>query len=620
MTGQEARHPLLALLIYGGNVMKRYRDCSFRTKLLFSHISIVVLIVLSITVAVTLTASDSVAGINNASLNLITEQLLINFEDTANNVEQHLFNMLTSTDTVTLMNNLRNYDEESNVNRLVTYDLINSISNMIDTQAPYDNVLVRLPNGTYFSDVNSKADVILRAKAVLESDEIREGNGEFIWVRADNGDLFFARYVYSIMPMRHVGDIAVRVRQERLAQLGSYNDSLNCTILIYGRDNRFIASIGAEKPELQETAAAVLAENTGLLKYGTDSYTTAVYSTEHWTAVGLMPTTVTINLQYVLIRTALFVALLGLLAGIGIAVTMSHQLSRQVRTLVESMDKTAGGVLDLVIPVESHDEIGQLTEHFNHTTRQIRELMERVVREETSKQAAEYQILEYRYRFLQWQINPHFIYNTLETVNAMAKVNGNENVCDMIRSISAYFRTNANSMRKRFIPVQQEFAGLELYATIYRKIYGDTLTTEFICAEEVCNALIPTMIIQPLLENALVHGGRGSHQETRIVVSAQKDTDSTLLIEISDNGQGMSRELIERILGDEALQAEQDGKRTESIGMRNVLDRLHLIYSDAAIMRIHSEEGEGTTVSLHMPFFVKESHLLQLAAEGRSEL
>lgn len=599
--------------------MKRYRDFSFRTKLLISHISIVVLIVLSITVAVTLTASDSVAGINNASLNLITEQLLINFEDTAKNVEQHLFNMLTSTDTVMLMNNLRNYNEESKVDQLATYDLINAVSNMIDTQAPYDNVLVRLPNGACFSDVNSKADVILRAKVVLESDEMRDGNGKFIWVRASNGDLFFARYVYSILPMRHVGDVAVRVRQERLAQLGSYNDSLNCTILIFGRDNRFIASIGAEKPELQETAAAVLAENTGFLKYGADSYITAVHSTEHWTAVGLMPTTVTNNMQYILIRAALFVALLGLLAGIGIAVTMSHQLSRQVRTLVESMDKTAGGVLDLVIPVESHDEIGQLTEHFNHTTRQIRELMESVVREETSKQAAEYLILEYRYRFLQWQINPHFIYNTLETVNAMAKVNGNENVCDMIRSISAYFRTNANSMRKRFIPVQQEFAGLELYATIYRKIYGDTLTTEFSCAEEVCNALIPTMIIQPLLENALVHGGRGRQQETRIAVSAQKDMDGTLLIEISDNGRGMRRELIDRILGDEAPQAEQDGKRSESIGMRNVLDRLRLIYSDAAVMRIQSEEGKGTTVSLHMPFFVEESHLLQLVAEGRSE-
>ncbi len=595
--------------------MKRYRDFSYRTKLLISHISIVVLTVLSITVVITLTASDSVTNINNASLNLITEQLLINFEDTTDNVEQHLFNMLSSTDTAKLMNELDKADLESGADKVATYELINAVSNMIDSRAPYDNVLVRLNNGAFYSNVFSTADVISRAKIILESGEMQQGDGKSIWVRAESGDLYFARYVYAILPMRHVGEIAVRVRQEQLAKLGSYNESLNCTILIYDHEDQFIASIGVEKPELRDAAQAVLKENTGNLEYGDESFITALHNSEHWTAVGLMPAAVANTVQDSLIRSALFVALIGLLAGMLIAVTMSHQLSRQVRTLVESMDKTAGGVLDLVIPVESHDEIGQLTEHFNHTTRQIRELMERVVREETSKQAAEYQMLEYRYRFLQWQIKPHFIYNTLETVNSMAKMNGNENVCGMIRSISSYFRTNANSMRKRFVPVQQEFAGLEQYAMIYSKIYGDSLTTEFDCAEEVCNALIPTMIIQPILENALVHGDRGHQQRTRIAVSARKDAGDTLRIEISDNGYGMSPETVERILGEDAQQPEQDEKRSGSIGMRNVRDRLRLIYGGRAVMRIESEEGKGTTVSLEMPYCVDESCLLQQASE-----
>ncbi len=599
--------------------MKRYRDFSFRTKLLMSHISIVVLIVLSITIAVTLFTSDSVAGINNASLNLITEQLLINFEDTTDNVERHLYNMLSSTDTVKLMNELRVENEQSNSVRLLSYDLVSAVSNMIDSQAPYDTVVVRINNGTCFSNVNADTGAVRRAQAILESGKMQQGSGEAFWVRDESGDLYFARYVYSILPMRHIGEIAVRVRQKKLAQLGSYNDSLNCTILIYNTDQQYITSIGTETPGLEEPAQALVTKDAGQFTFQDETYIAAVHSSDHWMAVGLMPTTVTRNMQHTLIRTALFVALLGLLAGITISVTMSHQLSRQVRRLVDSMDQTAGGALDLVIPVESHDEIGQLTEHFNQTTKQIRELMFRVVREETSKQAAEYQMLEYRYRFLQWQINPHFIYNALETVNSMAKVNGNDNVCYMIRAISSYFRTNANSMRKRFVPVQQEFAGLEQYATIYRKIYGDTLRTEFHCSRNACNALIPTMIVQPLLENALVHGNRGRQQETRIVVSAWKEAGGHLLITITDNGNGMSRELIGQILGEDTQLPEQEGKRSESIGMRNVLDRLRLIYSEQATMRIKSREGVGTTVSLHMPFSLEESRLLQQTAQNHPD-
>ena len=126
--------------------------------------------------------------------------------------------------------------------------------------------------------------------------------------------------------------------------------------------------------------------------------------------------------------------------------------------------------------------------------------------------------MAYEYRFLHWQINPHFIYNALETINALAKIDGNDELSDMIVMLSAHFRQNADAMRKKVVTVEDEFASLEQYAEIYRCIYGSSLRTTFRIEPQVRGARLPTMIIQPLLENALVHG-RGRAGGTDIVAS-----------------------------------------------------------------------------------------------------
>ena len=242
-----------------------------------------------------------------------------------------------------------------------------------------------------------------------------------------------------------------------------------------------------------------------------------------------------------------------------------------------------------------------LAGQFNRMTAKTKELLQKVVQEENSKRQAEFMNLEYEYRFLQWQVNPHFIYNALETINALAKIDGNDELSDMIVLLSDYFRKNAEAIRKKFVTVSQEFRSLSQYAEIYRSIYGDALSVEFDIKPDAEGALLPTMIIQPLLENALVHG-TGSAAGTTIRASAEADGNS-LLVTISDNGPGMTKETINKLMSTREEAA--SGGRT-SLGVRNVLDRMHLLYGDAGSMSIRSELGQGTSVSVRLPLSYEE--------------
>ena len=267
------------------------------------------------------------------------------------------------------------------------------------------------------------------------------------------------------------------------------------------------------------------------------------------------------------------------------------------------MDEAAAGNLELRVPVVSRDETGKLASHFNRMLEHQQRLLAQVREEETRKNRAEYEMLEYKYRSLQSQINPHFIYNAMEMVNALAKIDGNAEICEVVQHISSFFRQNTGNMQKRFIPVKREFDSLKQYAYIYRHIYGENLETPFHCTTGAAFALIPTMILQPVLENALVHGVRTDHA---VVDISARDEGDRLVICVKDNGEGMPSERVERILNGSAEESEQQGRKSTGIGMRNVRDRLRLIYGSAAELRIESRLGEGTAVTVLLPLACEE--------------
>lgn len=591
--------------------MKSFRDYSYRKKLMLTYLGMVVSVVVAITTMMTLTASRQAVTSNNASLELLTEQALINFITKTENIRQHVYSTAVSTGVAEQVQSMRGLKEGSNRYMQARQELIVTLSKMIDTTALYDYVTVRLDGGDcvsnqYYSSKNTATSVYYRrvensAEALLNDTQYAENHyGASRWVRTEENDLFLLRDLYTTSPLRHVGRIAVHIPEKNLVTLDDGNTGAHYTLLFYDDQGNLITLAGKRSnPALWKGVTPGSISN-GTLSTNDDRYMATLHIRGDWQAMGLLPTRVANEVQISILSSGLLVALIGIVGGFLLAFGLSSQMSRQIRNLVQSMSRVEAGEWEVELPVESQDEIGTLTSHFNSMTRQIRQLVQRLVKEEANKRQAEYQNLEYEYRFLQWQINPHFIYNALETVNALAKLDGNDELCSMIVLLSAYFRRNAETMRKRFGTVRQEFRSLEQYVEIYQHIYiyDDRLEVPFTYSAEAANALIPTMLIQPLLENALIHGSNAEgHSVVQVDASVQEEK---LMIRIQDNGLGMTKEAIHKMFTPTGEKPQTREERT-SLGARNVLDRMHLIYGKAATLGVSSQPGQGTCVEMCLP-------------------
>jgi len=588
--------------------MKKFLRLHFRAKLLLVFCVTVVAVVGMITVTLTLTASRQVVQDKMAHLNLLTEQVLMNFSDGTASAAQQLLGLVSGKGLSAQMYTMRNLREDDIGYYQNAQILQNAVNLMISTQSSHDAVYVRMDNGLSFSNSTADSGFVQEASALLSSAAFGANTyGRTLWTRGQSNDVYFIRDIYNLSPTRHIGKIVARLRGSMLAGLGTHNGSLNTIIVFLDADGNTIALIGSNDEAMAEAAENAARQNAAEMLVD-QPYAVSIQHRKDWSAVGFLPKATLNSVSQAVIRTGLVVALLGVLIGTVAIMAVTHRMTRQMRLLVKSMDDVSGGNMDLIVPIEVEDETGQMAAHFNRMIVQTRELLARVVQEENRKSKAEYEMLEYKYRSLQSQINPHFIYNAMETVNALAKLDGNDEICDVVKHISAFFRQNTGNMQKRFITVRQEFASLEQYAHIYHHIHGSTLSTPFLCSPTSAEALIPTMILQPVLENALVHGIRPAEDDPVVAISAADDGED-LTIQVRDNGTGIPPEVVQQIMSGAAREPSEGSRTSTGIGMRNVRDRLYLIYGDRATMTIQSHEGEGTLVSIRIPLVYDEEEL-----------
>ena len=186
----------------------------------------------------------------------------------------------------------------------------------------------------------------------------------------------------------------------------------------------------------------------------------------------------------------------------------------------------------------------------------------------------------------------------------MAKIQGNHEIVEIVQRISRYFRSITVNTTRQFLTCQQEFDMLQDYTEVYRFIHGDNLRTTFSAKEAARNALIPTMILQPVVENALQHGIRAQNETSEIIVHAYVTGDK-LNITVKDTGYGLSPQMEQKLQSDRMEATKQGG-----IGVGNVRQRLKLIYGDDASFTISNREEGGVMVKIIIPLTYIEPDIL----------
>jgi two-component system sensor histidine kinase YesM len=270
------------------------------------------------------------------------------------------------------------------------------------------------------------------------------------------------------------------------------------------------------------------------------------------------------------------------------------RITRPIRKLSEVTNQVAGGNFDVRFDERSSAEVSMLSDSLNTMIDKINELLEQVKTEQTRLRKAEFEVL-------QAQINPHFLYNTLDAIVWLAEAGESKKVVSMVESLSEFFRTSLNQ-GKDIIAIKEEIQHVSSYLKIQQVRYQDILTYEIDIPDELHRYTIPKITIQPIVENALYHGIKNKRGQGMIKIEGQKHEDF-FTIKISDNGIGISPERLEQV---------RDGiknkvpTQNDIYGLYNVNERIRLNFGENYGISIESIYGEGTVVSIILPYIEKD--------------
>lgn len=273
--------------------------------------------------------------------------------------------------------------------------------------------------------------------------------------------------------------------------------------------------------------------------------------------------------------------LLFLMAMI-LAVVFSQRITRPINSLVQAMKQAGKGDFTQRLAVNGTDEMQYLTEKYNEMGERIETLIEENYKSEIRKKESEIMALNL-------QMNPHFLYNTLNIINMMALEDGNVEVSNMLIRVSDMMQYTFRNTQE-FVIFEEEYLWLQNYLHIMKLRFEGKFTVKYQIQKEIYPYKIPKLILQPLVENSIVHGFGMMDSGGVLEISGIK-TENEICLEVKDNGKGMNEE--------EKLRAMSGGYNR--IGLSNTAERLRLIYGENGRMTVITAPGKGTLISVQLP-------------------
>lgn len=427
------------------------------------------------------------------------------------------------------------------------------------------------------------------------ADTIYARNGKVVWYvdDEDHQTLSCARSISYLPDVQIRGLVSVSVSESYIRSL--YEELVPSDmgeVFLLDENNVVISSLtgNALGQPLNEKFSPFLSpqeEGYHVMRNGNSIYVSSPMPNQ-WRLVLLVPSAYYLkgmaSIGIIFLVSALVLACLGGVAIWGI----THSLTKPIYELAQAMEDFGHGNLKAQSPVHTTDEIGMLSDTFNRMVTDMHRLYITAYEKELMRQSTEL-------RALRMQINPHFLYNTLDTINWTARFSGADQVGNMACSLGNLLRYSLSP--GDFTVLSKEVASLEDYLEIQRVRYGDKMQVEVDIDPSFGNIDVPKLIIQPIVENAIVHGIEKKIEDGRIHIWAELDGENDLLLHIDDDGVGMDEQTARSLL---LKQKSGDFRRSSHIGVYNVHRRLQMYYGDEYGATIHSQLKVGTQVTLRI--------------------
>lgn len=306
------------------------------------------------------------------------------------------------------------------------------------------------------------------------------------------------------------------------------------------------------------------------------------FSSLDWYVVSQIPTSVLYEQSRQQLMVIILIIFVALLISMPVSLVLANSISKPIQSLCDCMDQAAKGNLNVEIPVFGEDEVGYLAHRFTNMLAQISSLISQVTREKLARR--ENQLLA-----LQAQINPHFLYNTLESISSLISLKMYNEAVSMTHSLEIFYKT-ALSGGKNVIPLEKEMQNVRNYLEILKIRYRDMFDYKIDFPSELGHYVIAKLTIQPLVENAIYHGIR-KQQKVGIIQISCVLKGADIEICVTDNGPGFKNGVKEDVF------AIQSG----SYGLSNVNERIQLYFGQAYGLSIDTDYLEGARVYIRIP-------------------
>lgn len=369
--------------------------------------------------------------------------------------------------------------------------------------------------------------------------------------------------------------------------------------------------VAANRPELYGKTLAEIEDASGVVYHASGSYESVIHDEASKVLIEPLNTESGVNgLRIISIfsidsivadanrisKLAMTVIIISLLLAVLLIYSFSSLISNRLLRLSKHITKVGTGNLGVAMEIDGKDEIGQLSRQFNSMVGNVNDLMNEVQESNEQKRLMEQKQNEIKFKMMASQINPHFLFNALESIRMEAHLKGETEIARIVRLLGKMMRSNLEVGSGK-TTIKDEIEMVQCYLDIQKFRYEDRLKYELQVDPEANRVRIPPLIIQPLVENAVIHGMDHKEEGTSIRVRVTA-SEGKLHVMTEDNGAGISLDRLQMIYGYLNDTDEKDGGR---IGLRNVHVRLQLTYGPEAGLIIYSEPGIGTRIEFSIP-------------------
>lgn len=407
-------------------------------------------------------------------------------------------------------------------------------------------------------------------------DALHQNRGTVLWMRFDDdgGRICIVKTVINPNTIRRIGTLCLIVDENFFTQFGK---NMNAALTILNSSDQVLFQNGGT----EDWDGVLLEETSHLYKKG-------------WTLTAAVPNG---ELFEPLRRLIVFLLLLETAFGMAcvyIAKKVSISATVNLRSLAARMKDIREGRQAEPIRATVQDETSELVEAFNDMNSRLKESIARMTDSQIQKEKAEYNALVA-------QMNPHFIYNSLEAVRAMASLHHEPEIAAAISELSGLMRITL-SVKQEKIALGMELSYVTQYLKLQQLITGDQFSWDIDCDDELTDILVPKLILQPVIENCFVHGFEKMPEDAMIIIVCYQKQ-NRLIVEISDNGQGMDEVALRQFLSSEnGVETEEDGESSRRhIGLLSIRERIRHLYGTDGDMDIRARAEQGTTVQFRFP-------------------